>query len=272
MYRFWRQYRRLATCLLFGYIILGSCGCKKSTDYTPHDVAVPSEIIVFLGNPGAGKSTLCNAIFQSAVFESGISLEAGLTIEQIGYLYDQKRYIDTPGLSDIKRKEHAAKEIEKALKHNHNRYKIVFVVTLESGKIKAGDLVTINSICHAIKTPFEYGLIFNKLTDAIYKAIREKGLSRYLLTLNKQPSSTVLLKRENALEDQPGKYFEASSENRINLLNFLNELAANKIEAKDIEKIDVQDFQKKATEMEGKYREEIARINLEANKPVGVYP
>eukprot|EP01132_Coremiostelium_polycephalum_P000023 gene23-32_t len=220
----------------------------------------PSEVIMFCGNPGVGKSTLCNSIFQEAVFESGISLEEGLTMKEQGYLYNHKLYLDTPGLADLKMKERAAKEIENALKLN-NHYKIVFVATLESGRIKPADLVTINTVCDAIKTPFEYGIIFNKLSEAVYKAAKEKGLNKYMITLNKKPYAAVLLKREDNIEDQPNQYFQVNSNNRIKLLNFLNALTANRIEAKDVEKIDVRDFQEKVNEMEEKYKKELSELN-----------
>ncbi len=42
------------------------------------------------------------------------------------------RDIDTPGLSDVKKRERAAIEIEKALK-KRGLFKIFFVITLESG-------------------------------------------------------------------------------------------------------------------------------------------
>jgi GTP-binding protein EngB required for normal cell division len=150
------------------------------------NILAPSEVIVFCGNPGVGKSSLCNSIFQQVVFQSGISKGRGMTQAKQEYIYENRKYIDTPGLSDVNLRKQAAEEIEKALKENNN-YKIIFVATLEAGRIRPDDLVTINTICEAIKTPFEYGIIFNKVIRPVIEEIGEngEGLKSYLGSLKK---------------------------------------------------------------------------------------
>src|SRR5690606_33779598 len=92
------------------------------------NVSNPSEVVVFVGNPGVGKSTLCNSIFGQAIFKSGVSLGKGMTAHNREHMHEGQLYIDTPGLDDIDEEmcQQAASGIEKALKHNNN-YKIVFV-------------------------------------------------------------------------------------------------------------------------------------------------
>lgn len=53
---------------------------------------------------------------------------------------------DTPGLSDIKTEEKAAKEIEKALKNPGKFMKINFVVGQDAGRVDVQDLLTINAV------------------------------------------------------------------------------------------------------------------------------
>eukprot|EP01132_Coremiostelium_polycephalum_P000133 gene133-182_t len=217
------------------------------------------EIILFCGNPGSGKSALCNSIFQQAIFRSGISRGSGMTTHQQEHIYNNKLYIDTPGLSDVQMRKQAAKEIEKALKYNHH-YKIVFVATLEAGRIRPDDLVTVNLICDIIRTPFEYGLIFNKLTDFVYQDVLKNGLNEYLITLHKPPHSIALLKEVNEMQDTTNTYFPDNSENRIDLLKFLTKLPPFKIKPQDITPIDTRDFDERIQEMEEEYNREIAEL------------
>lgn len=60
-----------------------------------------NEAIVFCGNPGVGKSALCNSVFQEARFNSGTNRGKGLTTHHQAYMYEDKVYIDTPGLEDV---------------------------------------------------------------------------------------------------------------------------------------------------------------------------
>jgi len=209
---------------------------------------------MFCGNPGAGKSALCNSIFQKPVFNSGISLGSGLITHKQEYLCDSKLYVDTPGLSDPIRREQAAKEIEAALKLNN---KLVFIITLERGRIKSADITTINLICLALaKVNFEYGLIINEVSNKVFSQIKDKTIDEILEDLfpknsieklHKRPSpaSVIILKKIEALEDESNKYFESNSENREKLLKFLNDLPAYKIPGNKVGKIDVSIFDTK---------------------------
>eukprot|EP01132_Coremiostelium_polycephalum_P000134 gene134-183_t len=274
------QLVQIIVFLLFSCLILNSCihphemktsnKTTRSADASPDSSQATStksagaesevnETIMFYGSPGVGKSALCNAIFQKAIFKSEVSSLAGTTAQQT-YQYEDKLYIDTPGLHDIQMRKQAAEEIEKALKYNHH-YKIIFVATLEAGRIRPDDLVTINLICDIIQTPFEYGLTFNKLTDYVYQDIIENGLNEYLITLHKQPSSIALLKEINDMKDAPGKYFQDRSDNRDRLLNFISTLRSSKIRANEVKAIDIRDFDEKIQEMEEEYNREVTELN-----------
>jgi GTP-binding protein EngB required for normal cell division len=227
----------------------------------------PSEIIVFCGNPGVGKSSLCNSIFQEKAFESGISDNgSGMTREKQEHIYENRKYIDTPGLSDVNLRKQAAEEIEKALKENNN-YKIIFVATLEAGRIRPDDLVTMNTVCEAIKVPFEYGIIFNKVTEKVIKKnITAQGLESYLSDLHKKPSSTLIITKDENMEDEDNEYLPASSENRAKLINFISSLQANMILAKQVQAIDIRDYEKKVEEIETKLAEALKKAEEEREK------
>ncbi|ACE05862.1 hypothetical protein Aasi_0451 [Candidatus Amoebophilus asiaticus 5a2] len=217
-------------------------------------------IIVFCGNPGVGKSSLCNSIFQKPVFKSGAMIGKGMTTKEQEFKHVDNLYIDTPGLDDVKLRDKAAEEIEKALKHNDN-YKIIFVAMLDSGRIRPADLATVNAVCGAIKVPFEFGLIFNKVTPRIIKQINQEGLEPYLTTLVKQPISTLILKKDSDMEDEEDVYFPMNSDNRDKLVKFTCRLPGNRILEKDVNRIDITNFQEKVNEIERKYKQEIAELS-----------
>jgi GTP-binding protein EngB required for normal cell division len=229
--------------LLFSLLVVSGCSCNKPTETTTHTFKT-SEIILFLGNPGVGKSTLCNTIFQQAVFNSGLSMGFGMTLHKQEHEYQDALYIDTPGLSYKETRMQAAKEIEEALKRDSN-YKIVFVATLKSGRLSPTDVATIDTICDAIQVPFEYGLIFNKVTGGVMKNINQRGLDYYLTSFKKNPFATVILKVDDEIEDMPNDYFKPNSENRKKLLQFLSQLKSVRIRKPDIKSLDIINYEQR---------------------------
>ncbi|MHB9147258.1 MAG: GTPase domain-containing protein [Candidatus Amoebophilus sp.] len=228
------------------------------------------EVIMFCGNPGVGKSTLCNSIFGRRIFESGVSIRTGMTTKKQEYLYEGKLYIDTPGLADSNTRTEAGKEIEEALKQNGN-YKVVFVITLKAGRLKPEDIDTINTVGETIKVPFEYGLVINKISEGVRNQISQKGLSSYLESFKKRPYATVILSMDEEIEDEDNKYFEMNSQNRQSLINFLDQLRSNQIRSSDIESLDTADYKIKAFQMEQerrRIREETQRIEEEHRRRV----
>ncbi|MHB9147831.1 MAG: GTPase domain-containing protein [Candidatus Amoebophilus sp.] len=219
----------------------------------------PNEVVIFCGNPGVGKSALCNSIFQEAKFPSGTSRGQGLTTHHQTHMYKNRLYIDTPGLEDINMREQAAAEIEQALKKGGN-YKIVFVIVLDDGRLRQADLNAINIICDAIKTPFEYGLVINKsMQETIDIIIEEGGLGPYLITLHKQPFQTIMLTREERMAAKANVYFEVN-ENRRKLLDLINNLPASNIQAG---KLDIRNFEEKIQQMEEKYTKAMAKLKVQ---------
>ena len=96
-------------------------------------------IVILAGNPGSGKSTLLNSLAGKITFPSGVSIGEGLTtIVQTARGTDGKLYGDTPGLDDVAIRAKAAGEMNKILRAN-NAIKLVFVVTLEAGRVKPAE-------------------------------------------------------------------------------------------------------------------------------------
>ena len=136
--------------------------------------------IIFVGNPGTGKSTLLNGLLgdEKARFKSGVSFGEGLTCV-LQWVQDRKTkywYGDTPGLSDVNLRQVAAEEITKALKTGKDEYKIVFIITEEAGRVRPIDITTITTVLRAIvdggavSEPY-YGIIVNKMTKKKIKKL-----------------------------------------------------------------------------------------------------
>jgi len=187
-----------------------------------------------------------------------------MTQEKQEHTYQNRKYIDTPGLADIKAKMKAAEEIENALKSNGN-YKIIFVITLDKGRLKPQDFATIDTVCNCIQIQFDYGLIYNHVTNAEMKEAQnfgglEQHLKQYLETLKKKPSSTVALKKDLSMEDSGTGFFPESSENRKKLLDFISNLKANMIPKDRVTAVDVTDYEEKMKELTKKIEEQNKRI------------
>jgi len=124
------------------------------------------QLTLFLGNPGVGKSTLLNAILKKPVFESGPCVGGGLTqvVKTVQNEEDGVYYVDSPGLQDVKNGVKAAKEIEEALKQD-GEYRLVFVLTLEEGRLRPDDISSVSTIVEAIQVgqAVPYSIIINKV-------------------------------------------------------------------------------------------------------------
>lgn len=212
-------------------------------------------IVLFSGNPGVGKSTLCNCVFQEYIFESGLSTGNGMTKEKQEHTIGDITYIDTPGLADIVARREAAKEIEESLK-KEGSYKIIFVIAPVSNRLRADDLATVNAVCESIKANFGYGIILNKISK---KAINKFNLgkdSEFLGSLTKKPSSVCLLLKDDDADnaDAEEKIIINTLSIRNKLINFISELEANIIVAKEVHPIKIENYKKKVELMEVKVK------------------
>ncbi|CAE7942319.1 unnamed protein product [Symbiodinium necroappetens] len=122
------------------------------------------EYFLFVGNPGVGKSTILNGLISELRFKSGFSPGQGMTSVLQCEEKGGKFYMDTPGLADVEKRRIAAKEIEKALKQDGD-YRIFFVLTLESGRVRPQDKATMELVLQAAPCiGHKYGILFNKVS------------------------------------------------------------------------------------------------------------
>jgi predicted GTPase len=81
----------ISLLLCLSGMLLASCKCNTSST-PPNEIIKNSspaelhaerhEIVLFCGNPGTGKSALCNSIFQQTIFQSVASFGKGMTQEK----------------------------------------------------------------------------------------------------------------------------------------------------------------------------------------------
>src|SRR5438132_322089 len=133
--------------------------------------------VILCGNPGVGKSTLCNLLLKEKtldcsnnfIFESGIAI-SGLT--QTFETYEN--ITDTPGL--LSDDEHEFRknfeEIKKAMIHNQN-FILTFVIKLTSGRIEHTDLFTVKTILYMLENikDINYDVIINQVPQKTYNKI-----------------------------------------------------------------------------------------------------
>lgn len=131
----------------------------------PMTAAAFEKKIIFLGNPGSGKSALLNSVAGKYVAVSGLNAGGGLTTKAHAVKVDEFILVDTPGFADIISEDEIALEIENSLKEPAF-YRLIFVLVLRNGRVMKGDCETINRILDAIDVSAKkFSIIFNQVRE-----------------------------------------------------------------------------------------------------------
>ena len=132
--------------------------------------------LIFIGNPGNGKSTLLNILSNGNHFEGGPSVGTGLTGEFEPKNYGGIWYMDTPGICDVDdaKRVTACQELSRALKSEETAtrvYKVFFVVGEKSARAHLDDQGMFDQVMDAVPelTGGNYGVIVNQVSDFFMK-------------------------------------------------------------------------------------------------------
>jgi GTPase len=208
--------------------------------------------LLFIGNPGAGKSTLLNCIMrdrnsgelrEDQMFKSGISYGSGMTLQLHTEQITDTIFMDTPGLEDSTNRKEAAEAITEALKKN-GYYQVVFVLTLESGRVRPSDVATITLVLESASEIIRYGVIFNKLGKNILSSISHDIKMKILteISLGSGPNKPVPVPL--FLRNYPELYDKNNAITAIpELKDFLSKLIPLKINSGNVMDISTNGFE-----------------------------
>ena len=195
-----------------------------------------------IGNPGAGKSTLLNSILKKIIFESGVSIGTGKTFQFDAHEENGTLFMDTPGLSDISKRQQAAEAITLALKQR-GYFKVFFVLTLESGRLRPDDLSLIKIVLESATDITSYSLILNQVNkavrkrlsseDSIYKILMEAGITKQQL-----PKDVHIVDRDEEIECEDNKTLTDSS----SFLRFVEKAIPVEINPDNVANIRAEDY------------------------------
>jgi len=114
-----------------------------------------------------------NCMLGVPLFQSGISCDGvGVTYQLDVKEHKGTRYMDTPGLSDIRLRKAAAKAIEQALVMGGD-FQIIFVLVWDNGRMREDDLLTMKLVLEAAnQIPKNgYAIMFNQCNKRVIQKL-----------------------------------------------------------------------------------------------------
>ena len=203
---------------------------------------------IYIGNPGTGKTTLLNTQHGGTVLESGVGVGGGMTRGLHCVPQDKTKTVlcDTPGLNDPWIRREAAGNITQGLKKG-GCFKVVFVVKLESGRVRPEDTTTMKLVLESapIKED-EYSIIINQVEEMEHKKIKEKWahlMDTLLLGMPVKTNSTHVIRSLRELKDKDNVTM-MDGQTKRGFESFLGSAPTVWMDQKKVMDIMIQDYEK----------------------------
>lgn len=152
--------------------------------------------VVFVGNPGCGKSTIVNTLMGKPSVLAGVSNNGfGVTNDVIELKRDDGLIlIDSPGVYDVAKYRTAIKKVTNVVTKDDVR--VILVTELIAGRIIDEDVKMMKELLSHMKTKL-YDLILNKMDHTLTLDVNEV----FAKCVGIAPSRYCTLKREKPCED-----------------------------------------------------------------------
>jgi len=211
--------------------------------------------VIFVGNPGVGKSALLNAL--GGTFDSGFSRVSGLTrqaaTQELRIKGRPIRLVDMPGIYDSGKENKDGNflrnlELLQATLNNGDDYVLFFVISPRRGRIDSSDLALLKLVLDNTESGPTVGLIFTQIrkvnygnvqtptyTSSMYNLLRSAGCKNMNL-LDYAEQTLVLCNHDEkvgfsqAEKDEIRNYVLSFPPKRIRIHDLVNGVVAHYFE------------------------------------------
>lgn len=158
-------------------------------------------------------------------------------------------FLDTPGLSDTALRQQAAAAITEALQQG-GIYRVVFVITLESGRVRPADVATIQTVLGAAdRIQNNYAIIINKILPSKCEAVLQNLEKITASIFSNDVPATPFVHINPKIEDLEDRD-DVLAEPTADLLAFLAEMPMIRIEKEEVRTIQADDFDARSQALE----------------------